>query len=87
MEHAEKTWLEAHSGPVGLEIRDLLQRVERFCKAKNWTHGYFGKHVAGDDTIIGRLTKTGKVQARLILRIEVFLAENETPSPASEAAE
>jgi hypothetical protein len=88
MKLAEMTWLEDTTGPVGLEIRELLGRVDRFCKAKSWTHGYFGKHVAGDDTLVGRLADTGKVQARLILRIEAYLSENEeTVEGFTEAAE
>lgn len=85
MEQAQNTWLAESSGPVGVEIRGLVRRVDLFCNAKNWTHGYFGKHVAGDDTIVNRLRQTGKVQARLILRIEEFLSENE--AVIQEAAE
>lgn len=89
MKLAEKTWLDEASGPVSAEIRALLKRVDDYCTAKNWTRGYFGKHVAGDDTIVVRLANTGKVQARLILRIEEYLAKNEglLEPQAVEAAE
>lgn len=82
MKQADTKWLENSSGPIGAEIRTLLKRVEGYCIAKNWTHGYFGKHVAGDDTIVGRLAASGKVQARVILRIEDYLAQNETGQKA-----
>lgn len=77
MEPADKTWLDTSGGPVGAEVRALLQRVDRFCEAKNWTPGYFGKHAVGDDTIVRRLRDTGRVQARLLLQMEKFLEDNE----------
>lgn len=90
MKQADTKWLEKSSGPIGAEIRTLLKRVEVHCTEKNWTHGYFGKHVAGDDTIVGRLATSGKVQARLILRIEDYLTQHEVPAEKAkphEAAE
>ncbi|AFO91937.1 hypothetical protein PhaeoP72_02303 [Phaeobacter inhibens] len=77
MKPVQHTWLDVSGGPLSGEIRLLLERIEKFCEARNWTLGYFGKHVAGDDTIIRRLRDTGRVQARLVLVVERFLDDNE----------
>lgn len=79
-------WLDASKGPLSAEVRRLLRRVDRCCEANNWTLGYFGKRVAGDDTIIRRLRETGKVQARFLIVIEKFLDEN-PPAARQEGGE
>ncbi|MEO1421327.1 MAG: hypothetical protein AAFU66_10310 [Pseudomonadota bacterium] len=76
-------WLAKREHPTEVEVavNGLLARIAAICTARNWTEGYFGKTVAGDDQMVSRLRDTGRVHASKLARLELFLREQEASEP------
>ena len=68
-------WRAAPPTQVDCHVARLLARVESYCRARNWSEGYFGKVVVGDDRIVGRIRETGRVFVVTLASIERYLDE------------
>jgi len=64
------------ASPFDQQVAALLDRIDEFCRKKNWSHGYFGKVVVGDDRFVPRLRETGRVYVVTLSAIEHYLDDH-----------
>ena len=74
-------WHNLSEGSFSEEIRTLLARIDARRKKLNWSEGYFGKRVVGDDTFVERLKASVRVQVRQMVKIEAFLDVKDADDP------